>query len=319
MLGPETLLQATARRAARLPGVHPPVLVSGGGWESAVDQLDTAGVSPTMVLVEPLPRNTAPAIAAAALMLDEDDLLLVLPADHVISGQGAFQKAVMAAASLAAEGLLVTFGVTPTRAETGFGYIEPGDSLGGGFAVRRFIEKPELATAEAFLAAGSHLWNSGMFMFSVSGLVSELSLHAAAVLEATGRAVNDAGTDGRVVTLGKAFEEAPAISIDHAVMEKSSRAAVVPLAAGWSDIGSFQALWEASPRDGAGNALSGNVVVTDVKGSLVRSQDRLVVVAGLEDVVVVDTPDALLVISRERAQDVKGIVDRLAAEDRPEV
>jgi mannose-1-phosphate guanylyltransferase/mannose-6-phosphate isomerase len=318
-LGPETLLQATARRAARLLGTHSPVLVSGEGWETAVDQLDSAGVPPALVVIEPQPRNTAPAVAAAAVALDKDDLLLVLPADHVISGQGAFGEAVEAATRLAEQGLLTTFGVVPTRAETGFGYIERGDPLPGGFAVRRFVEKPEAAAAERFLSTGNYLWNSGMFMFRASAFLSELSIRAPSVLEAARRAVSDATSDGRIMRLGKAFEAAPSISIDHAVMEKTESAAVVPLSAGWNDIGSFQALWEASKRDDAGNALSGDVVISEVRGSLVRSEDRLVVVVGLEGVVVIDTPDALLVIARERAQDVKGIVDRLVGEDRPEV
>ena len=318
-LGPETLLQATARRAARLLGTHSPVLVSGEGWETAVDQLDSAGVPPALVVIEPQPRNTAPAVAAAAVALDKDDLLLVLPADHVISGQGAFGEAVEAATRLAEQGLLTTFGVVPTRAETGFGYIERGDPLPGGFAVRRFVEKPEAAAAERFLSTGSYLWNSGMFMFRASAFLSELSMRAPSVLEAARRAVSDATSDGRIMRLGKAFEAAPSISIDHAVMEKTENAAVVPLSAGWNDIGSFQALWEASQRDDAGNTLSGDVIVSEVRGSLVRSEDRLVVVVGLEGVVVIDTPDALLVIARERAQDVKGIVDRLVGEDRPEV
>ncbi|SDK97034.1 mannose-6-phosphate isomerase, type 2 [Franzmannia pantelleriensis] len=320
---PASLLQQTFARLDGLPLT--PALVVGSEPHRFLlaEQLRQAGVEDATLLLEPEGRNTAPAIACAALHARRDGgdpLLLVLPADHLIRDCQAFQASVGAAASLAASGELVTFGVVPERAETGFGYIQRGARLGpAGYRLARFVEKPDRATAEGYLASGDYLWNSGMFVFRASRYLDELAARQPAMLAACRAAVEGAREDLDFLRLNAAaFCQSPADSIDYAVMEHADRAAVVPLEAGWSDIGGFQALWEASPKDADDNVVSGDVQLHDCRGLLVHAEQRLVSALGVEDLVIVETQDAVLVTPRRRSQEVKTLVEALLAAGRDE-
>ncbi len=272
-------------------------------------------------LLEPVGRNTAPAIAAGALRLRDQfgdaATMLVLPSDHLISDVAGFTEAVQAAGELAEQGYLVTFGIAPTGAETGFGYIEADQArkLGGaGLSVRRFVEKPSREKAEEYLASGRYYWNSGMFCFRVGEFLNELARCAPAVSEAVLAAWQATKRNEQPVAIdAEAFARIADISVDYAVMEKAERVAVVPGRFDWSDIGSWQALGDLVPADAAGNRVQGAAVLVDTKDCFVRSEDRLVATLGVENLLVVDTPDALLVADRSRAQDVKSIVQRLKA------
>jgi mannose-1-phosphate guanylyltransferase/mannose-6-phosphate isomerase len=325
LAGSETLFQQTLRRAAALPDAAAPVVVASDDHRFlAAEQLHELGIADANILLEPVARNTAPAIAVGALQAlrrDADALILVLPADHLIGDAEAFTVSVARARRLAEQGWLVTFGIRPDRAETGFGYIRRGAALEGDtFRVDQFVEKPRLDVAEQYLASGEYDWNSGMFLFRASRYLEELQQHAPAMLAAARAAFEEANTDLDFIRLDpEAFTRAPNDSIDYAVMEKTARAAVVPVGCGWSDIGSWDALWMAADKDANGNHLEGDVMALDTNGSLVRSHDRhLVATIGLDDVVVVTTPDATLVARRDRSQDVKKIVDQLKAAGRTE-
>jgi mannose-1-phosphate guanylyltransferase/mannose-6-phosphate isomerase len=270
--------------------------------------------------------GAAPALATAALHLranDDDPLLLVLPADHVITELPPFHAALEAGRALAEAGHLVTFGIRPTHPETGYGYIKAADEHlldGAGRRVARFVEKPDLATAQDYLASGDYFWNSGMFLFRAGRFLDELERLNPAMLAACRAALADGQPDLDFVRLcPQAFAACPEDSIDYAVMELTPHAAVVSLDAGWSDIGAWSALWQVRDKDGAGNALRGDVLAYDSRDCLALGETRLVALVGVEDLVVVDTQDAVLVAHRERAQEVKKIVDRLKAEGRPEV
>jgi mannose-1-phosphate guanylyltransferase/mannose-6-phosphate isomerase len=323
--GKETLFQQTVLRAASLPDAAAPVVVASDDQRFlAAEQLQELGIANANILLEPVPRNTAPAIAVGALQAmarDADALILVLPADHLIGDTGAFAEAVERARHLAEQGWLVTFGIRPDRAETGFGYIRRGASLEGEtFRVAQFVEKPALDVAESYLASGDYDWNSGMFLFRASRYIEELKTLAPAMLDAAQAAFRNANTDLDFIRLdADAFTAAPSDSIDYAVMEKTGHAAVVPVACGWSDIGSWDALWMAADKDEHGNHVDGDVIAMDTRRSLIRSHDRhLVATIGLDDVVVVTTPDATLVARRDASQDVKKIVERLKAAGRSE-
>lgn len=323
--GDGTLFEQTLARAQALTDVAPPVVVCSDEHRFLVaEQLRAADIAGAAILLEPMPRNTAPAIALAAwqaLVRDRDATLLVLPADHLIGDTASFAAAVRRALPLAEQGWLVTFGVRPESPETGFGYIKRGATLGSdGFKVERFVEKPDAATAQAYLDAGDYEWNSGMFLFKAERFLEELQQHAPAMHAASKAAFDAATSDLDFVRVGKdAFAASPSDSIDYAVMEKTTRAAVVPVSCGWSDIGSWDALWATSERDGDGNRLEGDVISIDSHNCFVRGTERRLVAAlGLEDVVIVDTPDAVLVAPRERVQDVKKLVDRIKADGRQE-
>jgi mannose-1-phosphate guanylyltransferase/mannose-1-phosphate guanylyltransferase/mannose-6-phosphate isomerase len=323
--GAGTMLQETASRAAG-PGFAPPVVVCNEAHRFLVaEQLREARVEGGRILLEPVARNSAPAIAAAALLQaqsDPDAVLWLLAADHAIADVPALHAALEGAVAAARAGRIVTFGMRPDKAETGYGYIETGAELPGlprVHAVARFIEKPDAATAASLVAGGRHLWNSGMFVATAATLLDELRRYAPAVVEAAERALAAAERDLDFVRLGEAeFVAAPSISIDYAVMERTERAAVVPASIGWSDIGSWAALWEAADKDGAGNAASGPVELMDAEGCYVRSEGILTAVIGLRDAVVVTTDDAVLVAPRARAQDVKALVERMREAGRPE-
>lgn len=314
LTGPETLFQQTVNRAAGIDGATAAIVVGHRDHAATIEaQFDELGVEPAAIIVEPEGRNTAPAAALAANAVDPADLMLVMPSDALILDDGAFRTAVAAAVEPALDGRLVTFGVVPTRPETGYGYIEVGVSHGAWSEVERFVEKPDAATAEAYISGGQHLWNAGMFLFTAGRLLDAMSAHAPQVEAFVTRSWEERRTSGLVTEPGPSFASSPGISIDHAVMEKADGVAVVPLDAGWSDVGSWQALWEAG-SDGEANVTIGNTLLRDVAGSYVRAGDRLVAVIGLEDVVVVDTPDAILIAAKDRSQDVKLILEHLGPE-----
>lgn len=320
LLSEWTMVQETARRAAG-KGFAPPILVVGEAHRfMTAEQLREAGIADPQIVLEPEGRNSAPAIAVAALLVAEtqpDAVLWIMAADAAIADVPALHAALELAAAAARTGRIVTFGVRPTSPHTGFGYIEMGDALAevpGVQAVARFTEKPDLATAERLSADGKHVWNSGMFVATAGMLVKELQEHAPAVLAASRAALAASRRDLDFIRLGaEAFREAPAISIDYAVMERTRHAAVVPADLGWSDVGSWDALWETSAKDAAGNVLQGPVESVDSSGCYVRSEGMLTAVLGLKDVVLVVTDDAVLAMPRARSQDVKQVVERLKA------
>lgn len=316
LVGEQSLLQATWRRLVGLPGAGAPIVVANEEHRFMVaEQLRQVGVSPAALLLEPVGRNTAPAIAAAALQAragGADPLLLVLPSDHVIRDEAGFRAAVLAAAPAAEAGQLVTFGVVPAGPETGYGYIKAGPPAGAVRAVKRFVEKPDLATAQAYVASGDYFWNSGMFLFRASRYLEELAAFAPAILDAAKAALAGAKRDVDFLRLDRvAFEACPSDSIDYAVMEKTSHAAVLPIDVGWSDIGSWSALWEIADQDPDGNAHHGDVLAIDCRNTLAWGGRRLVSLLGLDDVIVVDTDDALLVAAKDQVQKVKEIVSTL--------
>jgi mannose-1-phosphate guanylyltransferase/mannose-6-phosphate isomerase len=319
------MIVETALRAPSSAGFAPPVVVANEAHRFIIaEQLREAGVVGARIVLEPAGRNSAPAIAAAALLLAEEDPatpLWMMAADAAITDVAALHRAVAIGAAAARAGRIVTFGVTPTAPETGYGYIETGAPLAGidgAFTVARFVEKPDAATAASYLAGGRHLWNSGMFLFTAATLIAELERLAPDLLAAVRRAVAERTTDLDFIRLGAAFKDSPSISLDYAVAEKTDRAAVVPAAIGWSDVGSWAALWELGRRDAAGNVAIGDVMLEEARNCYIRSRGALVAVLGLEDAVVVADEDAVLAMPRSRAQDVKRIVDRLKAARRKE-
>jgi mannose-1-phosphate guanylyltransferase / mannose-6-phosphate isomerase len=325
LAGDSTLFQQTVARAQTLPGAVSPIVVCSEDHRFLVaEQLQMLGVSDASILLEPVARNTAPAIALAAMQAlsrDPDATLLVLPADHLIGDTDSFSDAVRRALPLAADGWLVTFGIRPDAPETGFGYIRRGNPLNdSGYQVDAFVEKPDRATAESYLETGAYDWNSGMFLFRARRLLEELAQQAPSIHTGVATAFESAHADLDFMRIDKeAFAQVPEDSIDYAVMERTRRAAVVPVSCEWSDIGSWAALWAASERDGNGNRLEGDVLALDSNNSYARSSHRrMVALLGVKDLVVVDTPDAVLVAARSHAQDVKKLVDQLKAADRPE-
>jgi mannose-1-phosphate guanylyltransferase/mannose-1-phosphate guanylyltransferase/mannose-6-phosphate isomerase len=313
----KTMLAETAARGSGA-GFLPPMIVCNEAHRFLVaEQLRDKGAS---IVLEPVGRNSAPAIAAAALLAEETApgaVLWFMAADAAIGDVAALQIALAKAAAAAQAGAIVTFGMQPTAPETGYGYIETGEALPGSADVKRiarFVEKPDAARAAEFLKTGRHLWNSGMFVATAATMLAELETHAPEVLKGVRAAVAGATRDGDFIRLeSAAFTATPAISIDYAVMERTQKAAVVPAAIGWSDIGSWAALWEIQPKDAAGNATHGPVALVDAKNCYVRSEGILTGVIGLEDAVVVVTDDAVLAMHRDHAQDVKKLVDQLKA------
>jgi mannose-1-phosphate guanylyltransferase/mannose-6-phosphate isomerase len=318
LIGDESLFQQTfARLRSIAGGTAPPIVICNDDHRFLVaEQLRELGVAPGAIVLEPAGRNTAPAVAAAALAAQstttEDPVLLVLPADHVVRSADRFAEAVAVAAGAARAGSLVTFGVVPDRAETGYGYLRKGASAGGWSALDEFVEKPDLATAERYLASGDYLWNSGMFVFTANAYLAELALHEPAMLEACRRAFAGAERERDFLRLGTAFLESRSESIDYAVMEKTAKAAVVALDAGWSDVGSWAALHDVLDKDAVGNVHSGDVLLERCSDTYAVGTSRLVAAVGLENVVIVETVDAVLVIAKDHAQHVKQVVEALA-------
>ncbi len=320
--GAQSMLQATLARVAGASGFGAPVIVGGEAHRFMIaDQLAAIDVTPRAIMLEPAGRNTAAAIGLAARQVaagDPTTLLLVMPSDHVITDAAAFRAAVDTARPAALAGHLATFGITAKHPETGFGYIEQGEPLAGMpgvMTVARFVEKPDLTTAQAYVADGKHYWNSGIFLFSAGSYLDALAQYAPDIAASIDAAMSGATTDGSFVRpASDAFLRCRSTSIDYAVMEPSDRAAVVPVDFAWSDVGSWDALWAISNHDAHGNAIGGDVVAIDSGNNLLRVEDGPMIAAvGCEDMVVVSTRDAVLVVPRARAQEVKGIVDQLRA------
>ncbi|HEX3347800.1 MAG TPA: mannose-1-phosphate guanylyltransferase/mannose-6-phosphate isomerase [Acetobacteraceae bacterium] len=325
LLTERSMILETARRGLG-PGFAPPVIVCNEEHRFLVaEQLRAGGVGDARIVLEPVGRNSAPAIAAAALLVAEhapDAVLWILASDHAITDIAALHAHLAKAVNAARQGRIVTFGMQPGSAETGYGYIEVGavlDGVAGVHEVARFVEKPDAVRAAALFADGRHLWNSGMFVFTAATLLEEMARHAPSVLDAVRVAVANRAQDLDFVRLDRAaFTTAPSISIDYAVAERTHRAAVVPADLGWSDVGSWGALWDLGEKDAQGNVAIGDVLLETAHDCYVRSDGIVTAVVGLKDAVVVVTEDAVLAMHRDRAQDVKKVVDRLRAAGRHE-
>ncbi len=321
LLDERSFLQATLQRAARVTAKAPILVCNEAHRFLVADQCRQVDIDWQRLILEPEGRNSAPAIALAAwqaLTQDPEAVLLVLPSDHLIGDEAAFAQAVQVALEGARHGGLVTFGVTPDHAETGYGYIEVDDPGAGLQPVKSFVEKPDTATAERYLAAGNYLWNSGMFVLGAQAYLDELQRWQPEIAEKTREAMTSSVADMDFLRPGAAFLESPADSIDYAVMERTAHAQVLPVSFGWNDIGSWSAIAEALPADGNGNNLQGDVVAVDTRRSYVRAGSRLVGTLGVDDLVVVETSDAVLVARRDRVQDVKTIVQQLVEAQRTE-
>ncbi len=322
----DTLLQVTAVRTADEGFFERPLILCNDAHRFIIaEQLRAKDITPLAIALEPVARNTAPAITAAALIIaeqDPDGIMLVLPSDHVIRDLSSFRRAVETAVLAARRGALATFGIVPDRPETGFGYIRRGselDGITGAYAVAEFVEKPDADRAQSFIESGDYAWNSGMFVFPVRKLLEEIGQLQPEMLAACRKSVEEASRDLTFTRLEEAsFGLSPSISIDHALMEKTQSAAVVTCEIGWSDVGSWGALWEIGDRDANGNVILGDVVLHDVRNSYIRSEKRLIAAVGVRDLVIVETDDAILVAPRDRAQEVKAIVSELDQAGRPE-
>ena len=323
LVGERSLLQETIQRVADPKDFAAPVLICNDDHRFLVaEQLRAIDCKAEEIVLEPVGRNTGPAVAAAALMAKPESLLLILPSDHYIVHAAKFRAAIDVAAKAAEAGSLVTFGIKPTVPETGYGYIRRGEALAGtkgAFKVAAFVEKPDAPTAKKYLAAGEYLWNSGMFLFRADRFLAELQKFEPAMLAAVKDAVAGAARDLDFIRLAKdSFAKATSKSIDYAVMEKTKDAAVVPADMGWTDVGSWAALWDVSKKDAQGNALIGDVIAADVTNSYIRSESRLVTAVGLDNIVLIETVDAVMAVARDRAQDIRLIVDKLQKAERGE-
>ena len=326
LLTEHTLFQETVKRVINLPHIAPPVIICNQEHRFMIaEQLRAIQIQPSAILLEPVGRNTAPAIAIAALTirrLDPEALMLILPADHLIKDQPAFYTAVAQATQVAAQGYLTTFGIPAKSPDTGFGYIHQGKPIAHhpeAFTVGSFVEKPNLETAEAYVASGEYYWNSGMFLFGVHALIDELRLLRPDILAACEAALDQAQHDLDFIRLDSAaFTACPAESIDYAVMEHTHKAAVIPADIGWNDIGAWDSLWEVSEKDFAKNVIRGDVILEDAHHNLIRAESRLVVALGVDNLILIETADAILVAHKDRAQDVKRIVEKLKAQKRNE-
>ncbi|WP_351078889.1 mannose-1-phosphate guanylyltransferase/mannose-6-phosphate isomerase [Shewanella sp. CAL98-MNA-CIBAN-0140] len=323
--GELSMLQQTA---ARLTGMehHAPLLICNEEHRFiAAEQIRLGGFAHSGIILEPIGRNTAPAIALAALQAlknaeqDEDPILLVLAADHLIEDPSAFQTSVSKALPFAKDGKLVTFGIVPTAPETGYGYIKAGQTQGDAFTVAQFVEKPDLSTAQGYLASGDYYWNSGMFLFKASRYLEELKKYSPQILLACEESMQESTADMDFVRVNiEAFQRCPDDSIDYAVMEKTDSSMVIPMDAGWSDVGSWSALWEVSEKDENNNVIKGDVISVNSANNYLHSNNKLIAVVGIDNLVVVETKDAILVAHKEQVQDVKTIVNHLKAVGRTE-
>jgi mannose-1-phosphate guanylyltransferase/mannose-1-phosphate guanylyltransferase/mannose-6-phosphate isomerase len=327
LLGGDTMLQESALRVGAAGLFAAPLIIANDEHRFIIaEQLRQSDVTPKSIVLEPLGRNTAPAVGVAALLASADDpesLILVMPSDHVIADRPAFAAAVMKAAEAARNGALVTFGITADRPETGYGYIKRGRVFGkldGVFEVAAFVEKPDRPRAEEYLASGDYFWNSGIFLLPAKSYLAELGRLRPEMLAACRGAIDKATRDLDFLRLDRdAFAAIKGESIDYAVMEHTDKAAVVPVTMGWSDVGAWDALWDLQAKDGAGNVLQGDVVAEEAKNSYLRAEHGLLAALGVEDLIVVTTPDVVLVTKRDRAQDIKKIVARLERDGRPEL
>ena len=317
-----TMLQDTITRLNGTKSENPVFICNDSHRFLVAEQLRKKGIQHGGILLEPVGRNTAPAIALAALHATkhgEDPTLLVLAADHIIKNEPAFHSAIEKAQILAEQGKLVTFGIVPDQPHTGYGYIKSGEAVGEGYKVAQFVEKPALDTAREYVKSGSFFWNSGMFMFKASRYLEELSKHHPEILDVCTRAIKTEAHDLDFIRVDHdIFATCPDDSIDYAVMEKTDSAAMIPLDADWSDVGSWTSLWETSDKDTHGNVCVGDTILENTKNSYVNAEQRLVSVIGLNDVIVVETKDAVMVAHKDDAQSIKSVVNKLKAEKRPE-
>lgn len=314
LTAPETMLQLTAQRVPTSDGFAAPIVVANAAHADMIEQqLKAAGIAESRLILEPVGRNTAPAIAAAALALDPNAIMLVMPSDHVIQDVAAFRAAIAAATPLVEQGWLATFGITPDGPETGYGYIKRGEPLGEGVArVDSFVEKPDRATAEAYLATGQYSWNGGIFLFRADAYLDALDRHAPDILAAVRKSLDTATRQGnRIFPESHAFAASPGQAVDYAVMEKADKVAVVPVEMGWSDLGSWDALHAISDQDDQGNANHGEVFAIDTKRCMIRSEGPVVAAVGVKDLIVIATPDAVLIMPRGASQEVKRAVEAL--------
>ena len=320
--GSKPMLQETLVRLSGIALSDPIVVCNEAHRFLVADQMLQLGEDNAAILLEPEGKNTAPAIAVAAIQAlkqDEDALMLVLAADHVIENKQAFHQAIAQAEKLAIEGYLTTFGIVPTAPETGYGYIQRGDQQGEGFRVSRFVEKPDEQTAQSYLQSGDYFWNSGMFLFKAKTYLSELEKYQPDIYQACWNAMEKGQQDLDFFRLDKeSFSQCPSDSIDYAVMEKTDTAVVVPLDAGWNDIGSWSALWELNEKDEKNNAISGDVLSFESEDCLIHADHRLVTTVGVDNLVVIETKDAVLVADKSQSQNVKNIVEQLRQQDRQE-
>lgn len=322
LFGTSSLFQNTLTRLEGVPALDAPIIVCNNDHRFMVaEQLHEINNTNATIILEPCARNTAPAIVVAALQAQSngnDPLLLVLAADHVIHDQTAFHQAILKAKTAAEQGKLVTFGIIPTSPHTGFGYIEAQekDTLS---QVTAFVEKPDADTAQRYLDSGNYYWNSGMFMFKASTIISELERFAPDMLSSCQQALAESKTDLDFIRLNQEqFEKCPSDSLDYAVMEKTDKAVVIPLDAGWSDVGSWPSLWENHQKDQQNNVIVGDSVIENVTNSYIHSEHRLVSVLGVDNLIVVDTPDAVMIASKDQAENIKSIVASLSKQNRDE-
>jgi len=323
LAGDNTMLQETILRLKGLDNLSDPIIVCNASHRFLVaEQCQQIGIKNPTILLEPVGRNTAPAIAATAFqsLKDSDNpILLVLSADHVIQDVGVFHQAINIAKQQAQKGKLVTFGIVPTGANTGYGYIHKGRVIDGAFKVRGFTEKPNQETANLFLKTNEYLWNSGMFMFQARTFIDELTTHAFDIVTSVGDAVNNATQDLGFIRLEKqAFKSSPSNSIDYALIEKSNNVVVVPLDAQWSDIGAWSALYDIGVKDRRGNVIKGDVIIQDVTNTYINADHHMVAAIGVDNLIIVDTPDATFIAVQDRAQEVKSIVESMQASSRYE-
>ena len=322
LFGENTMFQEALNRLVGLADLEPPIIVCNNDHRfMAAEQLHTLEIDKPTIILEPIGRDTAPALAIAALQAERegcDPILLVLAADHVIPDLKAFHEAINKAKQQAEAGLLVTFGIVPTSPNTGYGYIQS-DEKNTISKVKAFFEKPNLKTAEAYVTSGDYYWNSGMFMFKTSTLITELERFQPEIINACRESLAKGQQDLDFIRLDEyTFKSCKAISIDYAVMEQTDKAVVVPLDAGWNDVGSWSSLWECAEQDSDSNVLQGDVMIDNVQQSYIHSEHRLVAVLGLDNIVVVETADAVMVAQKDSAQHVKNIVNRLAIDNRTE-
>jgi len=322
--GDNTMLQETILRLNGLDNLADPIIICNADHRFLVaEQCQQIGIKNPTILLEPIGRNTAPAIAAAALqsLKDSDDsILLVLSADHVIQDVDAFHKAINIASQQAQSGKLATFGIVPTDANTGYGYIKSSkDNNDGAYKVEEFVEKPDLKTAQSYLEQGNYLWNSGMFMFQARAFIDELTTHSPEIVTSVNDAVNNAAQDLDFIRLDKqTFESSPSDSIDYALMEKSNNVVVVPLDAQWNDIGAWPALYDIGTKDSQGNVIKGDVITQDTTNTYINADHHMVAAIGVDNLIIIDTPDATFIATQDKAQEVKSIVESLQASGRCE-
>ena len=324
LVSENTMLQETILRLDGLDNLADPIIICNVDHRFLVaEQCQQINIKNPTILLEPIGRNTAPAIAAAALQSVKDSndvVLLILSADHVIQDIEAFHKAIKIANNKAQDGRLVTFGIVPTDANTGYGYIKSSkDNNGGAYQVEGFVEKPDLQTAQSYLEQGNYLWNSGMFMFQANTLINELAIHSPDIVKAVSNSIVNATQDLDFIRLEEqAFTSSPSDSIDYALMEKSRNVVVVPLDAGWNDIGSWSALYDIGTKDNNGNVIKGDVITQDTTNTYINANHHMVATIGVDNLIVVDTPDATFIATQDKAQEVKSIVAHLQSNNRGE-